>query len=45
MTFAGKKCEYCAGSHVEIGVVGVLIECEARLTWTSSVSGFSGFDV
>ena len=43
--FARKKCEHRVGPDVEIGVSGVLIECEAWLTWTGSVSGFSGFYV
>ena len=45
MMFARKKCEHCVGPDVEIGVVGVLIEGEAQLTWTGSVIGFSGFDI
>ena len=45
MMFARKKYEHCVGSDVETDVFGVLIEGEARLTWTSSVSGFSRFDI
>ena len=45
MMFAGKKCKHCVGSDVEICVAGVLIECEAWLTWAGNVSGFCGFDV
>ena len=45
MMFSRKKCEHCVGPDVKFGVVGVLVEREAWLTWTGSVSGFSGFDV
>ena len=45
MMFARKKCEHCAGLDVVICVVGVLIECEAWLTWTGSISGLSGSDI
>ena len=45
MVFARKKYEQRIGLDVVICVVGVLIECETWLTWTSGECGLSGPDI
>ena len=45
MVLARKKYEHCVTLDVVTFVVGVLIECEAWLTWTGGDCGFSGSDI
>ena len=45
MVLARKKYERCVGLDVVLCVVGVLIQCEAWLTWTGSICGLSGSDI
>ena len=45
MVFARKKYKHSVGLDVVTFVVGVLVECEAWLTWTGGICGLSGSDI
>ena len=42
---AWQKCEHSVGLEVVVRVIGVVIECETRLSRTGGIHGLSGFDI
>ena len=42
---AWQKLEHSVGLEVVVRVIGVVIECETRLSGTGGISGLSGFDI
>ena len=45
MVCARQKPEHSVGLEVVISISDVLIECEARLSRTGGIGGFSGSDI
>ena len=42
---AWEKLEHSVGLEVVVRVIGVVIECETRLSRTGGIHGLSGFDI